>query len=325
MYFQESEAIAHKHPDLLRVIEQVDQQLAGICSPAPLRPTDFACALGANENQVISVFELLARQGALITEEMLECRRCRNLMSANAFRKAIDDEDEFACSSCSQVFSKFSNPILVYRLATKVLTRFSALIPAAVEPTLGRSSAVKQATPNTFRYSGDMWILSFDGRAVPLKDSVGLVYIARLLSEPNRDIAAVSLLAARAGIDPRIAKGSAGPILTEEARRNYERRYLESQEDLADAKKNNDLGRLTVLENEMDALMTELARATGLSGRRREKTDADRVRKSVSMAVSRAIERIAGEHETLGRHLEVSISSGRTFRYSQEHPVPWLT
>ncbi|GIW56289.1 MAG: hypothetical protein KatS3mg082_2750 [Nitrospiraceae bacterium] len=175
-----------------------------------------------------------------------------------------------------------------------------------------------------FRRYGEFWRLTFEGQTVYLKDSVGLAYIARLLNEPNRDIPAVSLLAARAGIDPRIASGSSGKLLEEADREKYQNLYREYTEELEEAKRNNDLGRIEKLQAQMDWLATEIARATGLSGRSREKTDADRVRKSVSMAVSRDIERIAGEHAALGRHLNAAINSGYTFRYAPEQPIDWL-
>jgi hypothetical protein len=43
------------------------------------------------------------------------------------------------------------------------------------------------------------------------------------------------------------------------------------------------------------------------------------------MAVSRDIERVAGEHATLGRHLNAAINYGYTFRYAPEQPIDWLT
>jgi hypothetical protein len=176
-----------------------------------------------------------------------------------------------------------------------------------------------------FRRYGEFWRLTFDGQTVYLKDSVGLAYIARLLNEPNRDIPAVSLLAARAGIDPRIASGSSGKLLEEADREKYQNLYREYTEELEEAKRNNDLGRIEKLQTQMDGLASEIARATGLGGRSREKTDADKVRKSVSMAVSRDIERVAGEHAALGRHLNAAINSGYTFRYAPEQPIDWLT
>jgi hypothetical protein len=126
MFFQESDSIASKDPDLLQVVEQIDQQLCGIASSTPLRPADFACFLGADENQVTSAFELLAAKGILLSEKMVECEGCQNLMSASEFLRAIDDEDEFECTTCGRVFRADAEPLLVYRMATQALTQVRA-------------------------------------------------------------------------------------------------------------------------------------------------------------------------------------------------------
>ncbi len=178
---------------------------------------------------------------------------------------------------------------------------------------------------NTFRLRGHFWELTFDGETVFMKDSVGLAYLARMLAEPDRQIPAVSLLAARAGIDPLVASGSSGEILDKAARDDYGKRYVDLQDELAEAKENYDLARTEKLEAEMEQLVATLSSAAGLGRRSRECTDADKVRKSVSMAVSRAIESIAVEHQSLGRHLVAAISSGLTFSYTPSTPVDWLT
>jgi hypothetical protein len=134
MFFQESEAIAHESEDLRPVIEQVDEVLSGIASPDPLRPGDFASVLGAEENQVVSVFELLAQKGVLSAEAMVECERCQNLMSADAFHQAIDDEDDFECTQCGRVFSTRSEPILIYRMTTETLRRFESPVSPSANP-----------------------------------------------------------------------------------------------------------------------------------------------------------------------------------------------
>jgi hypothetical protein len=127
MFFHESEVIVREHPDLLRVVEQVDRRLSGICSGAPLRPGDFSCALGADENQVVSVFELLARKEVLHAENMVECERCQNLMSADAFRQAVEDEDAFECTACGRVFPRRSEPVGVYRMTASAVSRTKAV------------------------------------------------------------------------------------------------------------------------------------------------------------------------------------------------------
>jgi hypothetical protein len=192
----------------------------------------------------------------------------------------------------------------------------------SVQQHLSRQSTVAE---NVFQKRGDFWQLSFGGDTTFLKDSVGLGYIARLLIEPNREIPAVTLLAARAGIDPLVASGTSGEVLDDQARREYGNRYRELQGDLQEARDDNDDGRIAKLEVEMEQLTNELASAVGLGGRSREKSDIEKVRKSVSMAVSRDIERIGNGHAMLGRHLTASMHSGLTFRYAPETEIEWLT
>lgn len=178
---------------------------------------------------------------------------------------------------------------------------------------------------NVFYRRGEFWEIAFEGKTIYLKDSVGLGYIARLLMTPGRTIPAVTLLAARTGIDPLVATGSSGEMLDEKARGNYKQRYQELTDDLEEAKELNDHATIEKLEGEMEQLTTLLAAAIGIGGRGRQITDADKVRKSVSMAVSRDITRIAHEHERLGRHLDTFISSGLTFCYAPEPSIDWTT
>ncbi len=178
---------------------------------------------------------------------------------------------------------------------------------------------------NFFQLRGEFWQMTFEGETKFFKDTVGIGYIARLLLQPNRLISAVTLLAARAGIDPLVAAGTSGEVLDAEARKQYGQRYNDLQEDLEEARRNNDLGRQEKIEKEMDDLMVQLAGAFDIRGRARQKTDVERVRKAVSEAVRRDIERITSEHPALGRHLTCSIFSGSDFRYAPERPTDWLT
>ncbi len=168
-------------------------------------------------------------------------------------------------------------------------------------------------------------MLKYDGEMVLMEDARGSSYLARLLAEPDRIVPAANLLAAVVGIDSRITTGTSGRLLDDEAMATYRQRYSELQVDLAEAESRHDLGRIEQLQSELEAFGTEIARATGLGGRNREHTDADKVRKSVSMAVTRAIDSIHNEHERLGRHLRNSVSSGLTFQYAPERDPGWLT
>ena len=320
MYFRESEAIATEHPDLGPTVEQIDHHLATIFTSAPLRPGDFACLLGCDQNQVVAVFDLLAERDVLLSEKMVECQRCQNLMSAAVFREALADEEAFECSGCGRPFRRRTPVITVYRMTAETLAR-----PKPAVPTADVESALLDFDQyaSVFRRLGQVWVLKYDGKMVLMEDARGLSYLARLLAEPGRIVPAVSLLAAVAGIDPRIASGSLGPGLDDDGMANYRQRYTELQEGLDEAERFNDLGRIDQLKTQLEAFELQLARETGLGGRRREKTDADRVRRAVSNAVTRAIDSIRDEHLVLGRHLRNSISLGLTFRYDPERDPNW--
>ena len=322
MYFRESEDIATEHPDLQRVIEQADELIATIFADAPLRPADFSCKLACDTNQVVAFFDLLVKQEVLLSEQMVECERCQNLMPADAFQQAIADEDEYECSSCGCPFRRRMPVIAVYRMTSETLARpRPAVATADVELALRELDQFA----SVFRPLGRVWVLKYDGEMVLMEDARGLSYLARLLAEPDRIVPAASLLAAVVGIDPRIGAGTSGRLLDDEAMARYKREYCELQEELEEAESHDDLARIAQIKSKLDAFGTEIARATGLGGKNREKTDAERVRKNVSMAVTRAIDSIHNEHERLGRHLRNSVSSGLTFQYTPEREVDWLT
>lgn len=176
-----------------------------------------------------------------------------------------------------------------------------------------------------FRRYGRFWRLTFEGETIYQLDSAGLSYIARLLAEPNRDIAAVTLQSLRTGLDQQLSKGSSDELLDLQGQQNLSKRFEEAKEEIEEARRMNDTANLEKLQNEMNAILEDRTRATGLGGRLRKRTDVDRVRNAVSMAVTREIVKIAEEHKPLGRHLEVSISSGIEFRYTPEKPIDWLT
>ena len=322
MYFHESETIADENRDLRQVVEEVDEMLATIFTAAPLRPGDFSCKLACDMNQVAAVFDLLAEQDVLLSEEMVECDRCQNLMSAAAFREACDDGDDFECSSCERPIRPHTPVTTVYRMTAETLARPK---PAVATPDIESALRELDDYASVFRRLGQIWVLKYEGEMILMQDARGMSYLARLLADPGRTVPAANLLAALAGIDPRITAGSSGHLLDDETFAKYKCRYVEVEEELEEAESHNDLGRVAKLKSERDALGMELARAYGLAGRKRERSDVEKVRKSVSMAVKRAIDSIRDEHAVLGRHLRNSISPGLTFRYDPEHIIDWLT
>lgn len=322
MYFHESEAIAREHTDLRSVIEQIDSHLATIFNPAPLRPADFSSVICCDTNQVVSVFDLLAQREVLLAEGMVECDRCHNLMPVSDYDEAMADEDDFNCSSCNRPYRRRAQRTTIFRMTAETLARpRPAVAPADIETALGELGR----SPFVFRRLGQIWVLKFEGEMKLMQDARGLFYVARLLAEPDRDVWCAYLLAAAVGIDPRITLGSSGPASDNPTMRKCKDTLDDLREELDTAKASDDEGRIARIESDMREITTEMARAMGLRGKIRENSDVNKVRKSVSMAVSRAVDSIRDEHKALGTHLLSFISSGMVFRYSPDRKIDWLT
>ena len=114
------------------------------------------------------------------------------------------------------------------------------------------------------------------------------------------------------------------PRWTSHARRAYESRIRDLQEDIDDARAANDLVRAERAEAELDALVQQLAEAFGLAGRSRATgSAAERARSAVGWRIRSAIRQAADAHRGTGSHLRTLEPAGRMVRYQPESPVSW--
>ena len=117
---------------------------------------------------------------------------------------------------------------------------------------------------------------------------------------------------------------AADPVLDDRARAEYRARLADLDDELAEADARHDIERSARLAAERDALIDELARATGLGGRRRRLGDAaERARTTVTARIRDAIGRIERAHPELGRHLRASIVTGTRCAYRPAETVRW--
>jgi hypothetical protein len=171
---------------------------------------------------------------------------------------------------------------------------------------------------------GGFWRVEWQGRVTTVSDSKGMRDLAILLARPGRAVPALELVEAAGGPPAATAGGDLGPMLDERARQDYRRRLDDIEGELAEAEADADLGRVSRLREEREMLADELASALGLSGRARVMGDqADRARKAVTMRLRTAIARLAEQDESLGRHLDRSVRTGRLCSYQPETPVAW--
>jgi hypothetical protein len=163
----------------------------------------------------------------------------------------------------------------------------------------------------SLRREGDYWTLRFRELELRLKHSRGLEQLARLLAEPGEPRWAIELAAIADDGDRAADLGDAGELLDAEARRAYEERARDLEQELLEARSQSDAARIDAIRAEMEALASQLSAAIGLGGRaRRTGSAAERARQSVTKAVRGVMRRIADASAPLGDHLERSVRTG---------------
>jgi tetratricopeptide (TPR) repeat protein len=190
-----------------------------------------------------------------------------------------------------------------------VVAKVPTLDPASVThvpPRRAEENARRSGTPRLVQ-EGETWQLTLGESSVRLKDSRGVAYLARLLSEPERELHVLDLSGAADATDV----GDAGEALDDDARAAYKRRLADLDEELREADSWNDGARATRARTEIELLSAELSRAVGLGGRqRRVGSAAERARVAVTRRVRDTIHRVTEKAPDIGRYLEATIHTG---------------
>ena len=193
---------------------------------------------------------------------------------------------------------------------------------------------------NVLRKEGDYWTIAHQGTSFRLRHLRGLDYIAHLLRHPDVEFLALDVLAPAAhepvssSVSPRRGDPSAPSasldgteeLLDSQARATYKHRLEELREELEEAQAFNDLGRVDKLQQEMDFLAAELARAVGLRGRARTtSTSTERARVNVAKGIRIALTKIAEQSPFLEHYLATTIKTGLFCSYtpSPVNPIAW--
>ncbi len=192
----------------------------------------------------------------------------------------------------------------------------------------------------TFTCDGDTRTVIFAGVTVLIGDLTGFRYAERLLASPGREFHVLDLVAVERGSLPvgRILdqgfdstiKGVGGglPAIDDQAREAYRRRLVEVNEDIEEATRFNDIGRVELAERDREYLMNELKRAVGLGGRNRlVGGNSERARNNVTRSLRYALSRLALHHPPLAAHLRQNVRTGTYCVYEpdQRLSVHWQT
>jgi hypothetical protein len=192
-----------------------------------------------------------------------------------------------------------------------------------------------------FVREGEFWTIAYEGTTMRLRDLKGLQYLAALLASPGRELHVLELVAwdgapAAQDRDARREDGlqaarpaDLGPLMDARAKEAYRSRIEDLRGELEEARSFNDEERAAAVEEELDALVGEIARATGLGGRSRtaSASPAERARVNVTKAIRTAIKLTERESPALAEHLRASVRTGRFCSYAPPGQAPprWQT
>ncbi|HTJ47605.1 MAG TPA: AAA family ATPase [Kofleriaceae bacterium] len=183
---------------------------------------------------------------------------------------------------------------------------------AAIARAIGMTGLARDAAPDAgplrLERSGADWRLTRGTASVTIRDSRGVQLLARLIDRPGEELHVLALASDDGAAAP---ESTAGDVLDDRARKAYRRRLDELAEALTDAVSRGDAKRARAIERERDALVRELARATGLGGKARAASSTtERARVNVQKRLKDAISRVAEADAELGRHLEATVRTG---------------
>jgi tetratricopeptide (TPR) repeat protein len=168
----------------------------------------------------------------------------------------------------------------------------------------------------TMTQVGDSWSLRYGNVEFHLKDMRGVRLLATLVAEPGREFHVLDLSAGSKARTEPIDRGDAGEALDEEARRQYQTRVSDLQEELQEAESWNDSARAERVREELDFIQQGVSAAVGLGGRERKVgSAAERARVNVQRRIRDAIRRIESHHPGLAKHLDRSVRTGTYCAY----------
>src|SRR5882724_9036358 len=226
-------------------------------------------------------------------------------------------------------------------------TQHREAVETFIANSLQNASLPEQAT---FRKEGEYWAIGDGRKSFRLKDTKGLGYLAHLLRHPAAEFHVLDLAGGVAGQreddetnqtvcglppgEQDLEKagihigslGDAGEMLDEQAKVAYRGRLSELREELEEAKAVGNVDRAEKVEQEIDALTSELSRAVGLGGRNRRAASAsERARQSICKTIKSVVERIAQSDAALGDIFSRCIKTGTFCSYQPDpdFPIAW--
>ncbi|MDQ3643910.1 MAG: hypothetical protein M3356_00130 [Actinomycetota bacterium] len=183
----------------------------------------------------------------------------------------------------------------------------------------------------TLTADGTGWTIAFGDTRARIAGSKGMSYLAELVRNPGAERHALDLVdgvegVSAEGIDRR-RLGDAGPLLDGRARTAYRRRIEDLRAEIDESLDTGAVERAEALQEELDGLVVELARAFGLGGRERAPSSAaEKARLNVTRALRTAVGRVQALAPEAGDVLDRGLRTGTycAFDPKPDEPVHWI-
>jgi hypothetical protein len=187
-----------------------------------------------------------------------------------------------------------------------------------------RSTSITAMTAMTLRPGpAGVWLVGRAGQETAIPARRGLEHLHTLLSHPGTEIAALDL----AGGPETVEQAGLGEVVDAQALAAYRRRLAEIDRELDDADTWGDAAMGEKVTTEREALLAQVATATGLGGRARTSgSGAERARVTVRKAIATALDAIHAADPVVARHLTIHVRTGLRCCYEPDPdaPIEWL-
>lgn len=171
---------------------------------------------------------------------------------------------------------------------------------------------------NYFYKRNDFWEIAYDGKNIQLVEVKGLHDIAKLLENPGKQFHCTELIGSGLSVSKEF-------VFDDRAKKSYQRKLVELQEEIKWCEDNNDLVRTSTLQKEYDEIIDHLSSSLGIGGKTRRVHDPiDKARSAITWRIRNAIQKIEKEHPDLGKHLSLSIKTGIFCSYNPEKTIQWI-
>ena len=180
---------------------------------------------------------------------------------------------------------------------------------------------------NFFRRQGASWLVSYQRRVSRLKHRKGIELLTILMKSPRQEFHVLELARGLREVNGGNNEcavretneqgftvrdlGDAGPMIDARAGYEYRIRFQDLVREVEEARRMNDLGRVALVQGELNQLSVELRHSVGYKGRLRvARSVSERARISVKNNISAALRDIQRIDEGLWRHLMNSVKTG---------------